>query len=122
LDKRLEFFSRDPIVWRDTDQTDLYRRLIRTKKENQALWSGEYGAELMEIRTSKPGSVFAFTRSLDDNTVICILNLSGKPVRFKLKLDQWEGAYRDVLTEKIIDLPFRQAIQLRAWESLVLVK
>jgi hypothetical protein len=40
LDKRLSFFEKDEIIWRQTKMTELYRTLSRLKKVNPALYNG----------------------------------------------------------------------------------
>ena len=95
LDKRLEFFSRDPIEWKECDMTQFYRELIRIKKENTALWNGEFGGSMREIKTSRPGKVLAYAREKEGNVVISILNLSNRSVRIKPDLSDLEGDYLD---------------------------
>jgi glycosidase len=121
LDKRLEFFTRDPIEWRECDKTRFYEDLIKIKKENAALWNGGYGGPVKEIKTSRPKRVLAYSREKDGNTVISFLNLSNKPVRIKPDLSDFEGDYRDPLNGQKINLPLADSLKLKAWDCLVLI-
>ena len=46
-DHRLAFFEKDPIVWREHWQGDLYRRLFALKHANRALWNGIWGGTML---------------------------------------------------------------------------
>jgi len=122
LDKRLAFFTRDPIEWKDCDKTGFYEDLIRIKKENAALWNGEFGGTMKEIKTSRPKSVLAYSREKDGNTVISVLNLSKKPVRIKPDLSDLEGDYLVPLKGQKIHLPLADSLKLEAWDYLVLIQ
>lgn len=122
LDKRLEFFSRDPIRWRDCDKTVLYTELIRIKKENPALWNGELGGDMREIKTSRPKRVFAFAREVEGNRVISILNLSRKKLKIKPAMEGLQGEYRNAFTGETLRVPFADSLELAAWEPLLLVQ
>ena len=43
--KRLAFFEKDPIEWREHPIGELYQRLLELKKSNTALWNGHWGAD-----------------------------------------------------------------------------
>ncbi len=75
-DKRLEFFDRDPIVWRDHPMGEFYRRLWALKRTNTALWNAAWGAPMLHIPTSDEDNVLAFTRRNERDHVVCVLNLS----------------------------------------------
>ncbi len=122
LDKRLEFFTRDPIEWKDCEITNLYKTLIRMKKENPALWNGEFGGSFQEIKTSRPRSVFAFAREKDDNRVLTLLNLSRKKLKIKPVFSGMEGEYTDVFNGQPFQLPLQDSLQLEGWEYRVLIK
>jgi glycosidase len=94
LDKRIEFFEKDPIDWKKHKNASLYEILLQYKHYNQALWNGEYGGpvELLETGNDK---VFAFQRKRDGNMVKVIVNLSNLPQKFKfddkeMSLNAWD--------------------------------
>ncbi|PLX24008.1 MAG: alpha-amylase [Marinilabiliales bacterium] len=85
LDKRLAFFEKDTINWdKDCSMDDLYKSLLKLKKENPALWNGDFGGPMERIATTADDKIFAFSRIKDDHKVITILNLSPEEVEFEL--------------------------------------
>ena len=122
LDKRLKFFERDPIVWEKCGLTDFYKDLIQLKKDNEALWNGDYGSPMTMIKTSKGRRVFAFSREKDDNKVLVFLNLNKRPTRIKPNLKALEGNYTDFITGKIVDLPLKDSLSLGSWDYRILVR
>ncbi len=61
-DRRLEFFEKDPIVWREHPLGELYRRLFALKKAHPALWNGAWGAPMTRLPHSDEEHVLAFVR------------------------------------------------------------
>lgn len=84
LDKRLEFFEKDPINWEKLPLESFYTTLLKLKKTNKALWNGSSGGQLIRLSTSKAQDIFAFKRVRGEHEVLVILNLSDKsqPVEF----------------------------------------
>ena len=68
-DRQLEFFERDPIVWKEGRHADLFRKLVALKTAHPALHNGRFGAPLVEVPTSASADVFAFSRSVPTGTV-----------------------------------------------------
>jgi glycosidase len=122
LDKKLKFFVRDTIKWDACDLTGFYANLIRLKKENHALWNGDFGGKMIKIRTSKDKKIFAFYREKDQNRVIVLLNLSKKPVSFKPVLQGIEGDYTEYFTGQKTGLNKSVKLSLDPWGCKVLVK
>jgi glycosidase len=95
LDKRLEFFQKDPIEWKNYEHAPFYAKLLRLKHENPALWNGQYGADVQVIETGND-KVFAFQRKQGSSVVSVVVNLSGGPQDFTLpgqkraQLPAWE--------------------------------
>jgi len=95
LDKRIEFFEKDPIQWKNYEYAPLYTDLLALKHANRALWNGQYGAEAQPIDTGND-KVFAFRRALPGNAVQVTVNLSGQAQRYTLaggaekNLEPWD--------------------------------
>lgn len=119
LDKRLEFFERDPIEWGEYDMTEFYKDLIRLKKENQALWNGESGGLMVRIKSGKDRKIFSFFREKDNNRVVVFLNLSKKPRRFKPVVEDLEGEYLEVFSGDTFHFPLTDSLRLEAWDYMV---
>jgi glycosidase len=122
LNKSLRFFSRDTIVWDTCARTEFYRDLIRLKKENIALWNGEYGGRMDTLTTGKDNKLFAFLREKDENRLIVILNLSKKPVTIKPEFDNLPGEYKEYFTGRSVVIPFTDELMLKPWDYIVLIR
>ncbi len=76
LDKRLEFFQKDPINWDGYEYESFYRTLFELKDRNEALWNGQYGGDFQVVETTPSEDVYAYKRVKGDNEVFVILNFS----------------------------------------------
>lgn len=122
LDKKLKFFVRDTIEWDSCLMTGFYRDLISLKKQNQALWNGDFGAPMVKIATNNDNRVFAYYREKNDNRVIVFLNLSKKSVAVKPVLENLSGDYSEYFTGNKTALPFADSLRIEPWGFRILVK
>jgi cyclomaltodextrinase / maltogenic alpha-amylase / neopullulanase len=119
LDKRLKFFDKDQIVWRDHKNADLYTKLLRLKKENQALWNGDKGGFLKRVPTTDDVDVYAFIRSKEDDKVLVAMNLSDEEQTVTLNGSSFTGSYRDVMSGETAVLAAGAVLTLPAWGYIV---
>lgn len=122
LDKKLKFFVRDTIKWDSCGLTGFYKNLIFLKKQNKALWNGDFGGPMVKIKTNKDNRVFAFYREKYENKVIVFLNLSKKSVAVKPLLDNLKGEFSDYFSAAKTDIPFSDSLKLEPWGYRILVK
>jgi len=115
LDHRLEFFEKDLIEWRDHPFAGLYGRLLKLKKENRALWNGQWGGRLERIPTSDDEAVFAFLRRKDTDRILAVLNLTAEPREIMLRGGEFSGACREVFTGEEIALREGTSLTLGPW-------
>lgn len=94
-DRRLKFFEKDPITWRDHPNADLFKRLIALKKAHPALWNAPWGATMVPVFNSAPGQVFSFVRAKGGDKVFALFNLSSKPQTVTLGDGPYAGSYRE---------------------------
>jgi glycosidase len=83
LDKRIEFFEKDPVQWKNYPHAPFYTSLLKLKHDNQALWNGQYGGPVEVLETGND-QVFAFQRKRGGNTVKVSVNLSNAAQKFTL--------------------------------------
>jgi glycosidase len=122
LDKKLKFFVRDAIEWDTCNLTGFYSNLIKLKKNNPALWNGDFGGKMIRIKTNKDKKIFAFYREKDENRVVVLLNLSKKPVSFKPVLKDIEGEYTEYFTTQKTGLSKSLSLTLDPWGYKVYIK
>lgn len=120
LDKRLAFFDKDLIPWRDHPNTDLYRTLLELKKENQALWNGEAGGQLQRVMTSNNTYMYAFVREKGDDKIFVAFNLSDTDRTASLSGNTpYKGTWQDVFTEETVVFGDQTSITVPSWGYLV---
>ncbi len=77
-EKRLEFFEKDVIDWKDYSKQELFTTFAAFKHENPALWNGEFGGEIYQLPTDMDDQVFAFKRIKGDSDMMVLINMSSE--------------------------------------------
>lgn len=114
-DRQLQFFERDPIVWREGRHAALFAKLIALKTAHPALHNGRYGAPLIEVPTSATQDIFAFTRGADGERVFAVFNLSPRPQMVAFEHARHHGTYTDALTGESATFTSGETLDLPAW-------
>jgi len=118
--KRLAFFEKDPIVWREHPNAELYRRLIALKTSNRALWNAPWGARMVGVVNSAPTKVFSFVRQKDGDRVFAVMNFSAEPQRVTFKEGPHHGRYRDFDSRRAVTVDARTQFELAPWSYRLL--
>jgi glycosidase len=113
--KRLEFFEKDPIVWREHSLADLYQKLLALKKQNTALWNGRWGARMIHVPNSVPARVFSFVRQNDLEKIFVVLNFSGQAQTVTCHEHLFHGTYTEFFSHQPIELRASSELQLEPW-------
>lgn len=122
LDKRLGFFEKDPIDWRDHEFQELYTKMLNLKKSNQVLWNGERGGIFLQVPTSNDEAVFAFLREKNGDRVLVVLNLSASEQSITFTGSLPSGEFRELFSEQTVALSELQTHTLAPWGYEVFVK
>lgn len=118
LDRRLAFFERDPIAWRDHPLNHFYRTLCDLRHKHPALRTGSVQRRL---DTTRNDSVYALLRQNGDDRVVALLNLTARDVTAQVFDPALAGRWRDAFTNEIVESDSHQAISLQAWRYRVLI-
>jgi 1,4-alpha-glucan branching enzyme len=118
--KRLEFFEKDPIVWREHPNGALYKRLIALKTRNKALWNAPWGARMVGIVNSAPSKVFSFVRQKDGHRVFAAMNFSAEPRTVTFSAGPHLGRYRDFDGGKAVTVGADMQMALAPWSYRLL--
>ena len=121
-EKQLEFFEKDPIEWREHPTGELYRKLFALKKENTALWNGQWGATMVRIWNNVPDEVLSFVRENEKDKVFAIINLSADEQVVKFSDGPFGGNYRDYFSGEPRTVTDDTALMIPAWGYRVLVQ
>lgn len=121
-DRRLVFFDKDEIEWREHEQGQLYRRLFALKKAQRALWNGAWGGRMVRVPNSDEKSVLSFVREQEGSKVFAAFNLSSQERTVTLHDGPHAGAYRDAFGGEAVTLAEEESITLPPWGYEVLVR
>jgi 1,4-alpha-glucan branching enzyme len=122
LNKRLAFFDKDEVDWKEHEFQKLYSNLIKLKTDNDALLSGERGGKILWINSTDKKNILAFTRTKNKDEIFAIFNFSDKEVEFELDGETISGTYKNYFTGKVETFTAKKNLKLGPWEYKVLLK
>ena len=120
--KRLSFFEKDLVEWKEHKLFDIYSKFFQLKKNSKALQNGEQGGEVIYIQNSDEENIFAFTRSSEKDKVLAIFNLSNKHAEVELTAESFQGSYKNFMTGKLETFSSKESFNLNPWEYRVYTK
>jgi cyclomaltodextrinase / maltogenic alpha-amylase / neopullulanase len=101
LKKRLRFFDKDTVNFKNFERKELISKLNQLKFGNKALWSSTYRNSFMGLRNTCPNSVLSFIRFFKKTQVFCAFNFSDKEQTFKIT-DEIKGEFSTYIGEAIL--------------------
>lgn len=119
--KRLSFFEKDEIEWKEDKMFPLYAKLIELKKSTEALWNGPYGGNLQLVDTGNGDNTISYIRQRGESKVLVILNLTNNSQFAHLHDDRIEGYYVDIFNDDKYTIYDDYYFNLKPWEYKVLV-
>lgn len=120
MDKRLEFFEKDPMVWTDSlNLQPFYKSLVDLKKKNKAIWAGDEGGFPISIESNE--DVIGFYREVENSKVIAIFNFTSKEQSVEITNNKAYGSFKDYFTNKAVKID-DNPLSLKPWEYMVFVK
>lgn len=120
MNKRLDFFEKDLIEWKEHKFYDLYKKLFELKKTNKALWNGNFGGEIKKIKNGNDENIYSFTREKDGDKIFVIINLSSETQTAKINDRSLSGSYNNVISEETVTLTGSDEFNLTPWNYKVL--
>lgn len=120
LNRRLKFFDKDIIEQKESDMSDLYKKLIAIRKENKALWNYDEDKNITFLDTGNK-DVMAFSREKDKNKVIVVVNISKKDNKININLEKLKGSYKDAISDDKINFKENQEFNVGANEFKIYV-
>lgn len=116
LNKRLEFFEKDDIGFKSYEKADWFTKILKAKKENEALWNGPFGGNVEFISADE--NVLIYKRMKNNNAVISIFNLTDKEKTTDITFDA--AKYTDVFQGSDFDKKQGDKLKLEPWSYYVL--
>lgn len=120
--KRLEFFEKDPIQWKEDPIGELYKNLFALMKSNTALWHAKWGATMVKVPNNYESEVLSFVRQNEKDKVFAVFNFSDKAKFIEFKETLYHGDYSDFTTEEQVTFDETSNLELAPWSYKVFVK
>lgn len=120
--KRLAFFEKDPIEWKEHPLGVLYKKLFTLKKGHTALWNGKWGARMINVPNRVPAKVLSFVRQNEGDKVFAVLNFSKQPQAVTFSESLCQGRYVEYFGHERIEIRGSTELQLEPWSYQVFVK
>lgn len=121
-ERRLAFFEKDPIEWREHPIGDLYKKLLGLQKTNSALWNGAWGAPMIRVPNSAMDSVISFVRQNDDDKVFAAFNFSSAPQQVTFGETLYHGEYTNFTSGERVTLGAGSELAIDPWGYEVFVQ
>ena len=112
LRKRLEFFEKDTIPFKNYAYGPFYASLLNLKKKNKALWNGKDAGLSQRINNSD--NVYAFMREKEGDRFVGIFNLSNSPQTTQLVIPIKN--MNEVFSGEEATITPQETISLAPWE------
>lgn len=116
--KRLKFFDKDEIGWDETPALHAFYSVLLHFRKRQPVF--QVNAGLSFIDTDLP--ILAYMRTVGEDCVIVILNISRESINDVLKLNETTGVFNNIFTNEFIEINEGLHIRLAPGEYLVLGK
>jgi glycosidase len=120
--KRLAFFERDPIAWREHPIGELYRRLFSLKHENTALWNGKWGARMVKVPNDAEAAVLSFVRRNERDGVFAVFNFSEEARTVEFRGGLHRGDYLDYFGGERVTFDTSTTLRLGPWAYRAFVR
>ena len=130
LSKRLEFFEKDPIDWREHENAATFRDLIAFRDAHPALHNAPWGAPMVHVKNSDEAKVFSFVRANEEDGVLVLQNYSGETANVTLAdfpgAGEWIEWYDDTVAASARPAPIMlgegSAMSLAPWSSRIFIR
>lgn len=117
--KRLRFFDKDTVGFKNFARKNLITKLNRMRVINKAFNYTSFSEGFLGLRNTSPNAILSFVRQKRKNLVACVLNFSPQEQTFKIT-DNITGDFLNYLGEEI-DFKNNSIITLKPWGYSVLI-
>lgn len=118
FDKRLSFFDKDTIIWKEHPMKDIYKKLFMLRRINQALLP----ESPINFFNMNDDDLLLFSRSAEDEKVFAVFNLSNDEKEFSFNDKSMHGNFRNFFTGELVDFSISQILKLKPWGYNIFVK
>ncbi len=122
VNKRIKFFDKDSIEWKNCEMSDFLKKLCKLKHQNKALWNGQCGSPLVFVPCETNFHISTFIRQKDENKLLLLFNLSNNPTEVKYTDTKAEGHYFEYFSGEKYEIKVGNTYKLKPWEFLILIE
>jgi glycosidase len=115
MNKRLSFFEKDIIDWKNHQFFNLYKSLCELKKSNEALHCGDKGGDLKFITNNNQKNILTLVRVKNNKKVFAVFNFSNAPSKVFVNDNLISDLYIDFTTMKELRISELFETELEAW-------
>jgi glycosidase len=120
LNKRLEFFERDPIDWKPHPLNNVYKTLCALKSAHSALATG---APEIRIPSTKNSHAYALLRETKTGKVLLVANLTAENLTdVALGHPSLKGQWTDAFSGESLSLTASPTFDLPSWNYKLLIQ
>ena len=120
--RRLAFFDKDPIEWRDHPVGDLYRRLFALKGALTALGNAPWGAPMIRVPNDDEHGVLSFVRRNEVDGVFAVFNLSAASREVAFRDTLHHGTWVDAFGGEVVEVDDATRLAMDPWGWRVLAQ
>ncbi|MHB9054783.1 MAG: alpha-amylase family glycosyl hydrolase [Paludibacteraceae bacterium] len=118
LKKRLSFFEKDTVGFKNYDRQSLLTKLNLLKKDNKVLWNVSYRSGFTILKNTVPNNILSFVRTAENSKLLCVFNFSPREQTFKIT-DAVNGSYKLYMGD-IPAIKTNTTVKLKPWGWAVL--
>lgn len=122
MNKRLQFFEKDPVEWGDYPKAEFYQTILDLKEQNKALFNGKEGGSWKRIKTDSDDKAFVILREKGEQQVIGVFNLSPEEVTVALNDENINHEYKTLFTGEDVTVDKNTRVKLPAWSYRILYR
>jgi glycosidase len=120
--KRLAFFEKDAIQWKEDAIGKLYRDLFALMKSNTSLWHAKWGSRMIKVPNNDETNVFSFVRANEKDKIFAVFNFSPEPKEVVFKEQLHFGKYSQFKDGSSITFNENSSISLEPWDYEIYIK
>jgi alpha-amylase len=115
IKKKISFFEKDAIVFKDYNLHIFYKKLMHIKKNHPALGATD-DIELIRLNTSANNKILAYLRKKGTAAILIIANMSNSSeLACSIMDDRLEGGFKPIITEDISSIFNNTILKMNAW-------
>ncbi len=122
LNRRLNFFEKDPIKWETNKYFNFYKRLNSLKKSNPALFAANFGGSFEILFSNEKNNTLGIFRQKGNNKVVAVFNFSDKEAIVKINHESLKDIFTELNSETKIQFSESNKFTLKPLEYKIFYK